>query len=586
MLSLTIAGSPPTRAAVYEVSPDHSQATDEGPGTAGRPWKTFARAAEAVKAGDTVLLHAGTYREGVTVKADGTATQPIRFIAAPGEHVVVTGADRLTMLKIDGDHPVYQAEWPHRFNTWIESMAHPNDERHVVIGRAEQVFVNGYLMRQVLDRDQLALGTFYADVDAKRLYVWGSGNEDLTKADVEASTRQTVFQAEGDHIQIKGIRFRYAANRAQQGAVLMSGDHGVMEDCIIERTNAIGATFTGKNIIVRRSTFRENGQLGFSAVRAHDLLFTDSLVEDNNTKNFSRGWEAGGNKIVLCRGVVLEKSRFLRNRGVGIWFDIGNEKCTVRNNLIRDNEDAGIFYEISYSLHAHDNVIVGNGFAVTQGAWGAQAGISLSSSPDCIIERNLIVGNREGFNFREQIRTTPTIENQKEVPVWNHDEVIRNNIFAYNQDAQVWGWFDVNDERHWPKGTAKAAGGTDSAAKPDNLAAEYVAKDERGQPTGLSLEKLNFRFANNVYVAKPHQGMIHWGVTWKRHEKYPTPAAFAKALGIETGARALLPGFADLHMLDFRVPPEVMKRIRENYPKGTVPGVNLGVLPKAKSASP
>ncbi len=37
-------------------------------------------------------------------------------------------------------------------------------------------------------------------------------------------------------------------------------------------------------------------------------------------------------------------------RGNGIWFDIGNENCTVRQCLIADNEDSGIFHEISFGL--------------------------------------------------------------------------------------------------------------------------------------------------------------------------------------------------------------------------------------------
>jgi hypothetical protein len=69
------------------------------------------------------------------------------------------------------------------------------------------------------------------------------------------------------------------------------------------------------------------------------------LVENNNTKGFDRGWEAGGDKLVLCRNAVLEQSRFLCNRGNGIWFDIGNENCVVRQCLIADNEDSGVFYE-------------------------------------------------------------------------------------------------------------------------------------------------------------------------------------------------------------------------------------------------
>jgi hypothetical protein len=239
-----------------------------------------------------------------------------------------------------------------------------------------------------------------------------------------------------------------------------------LEDSIIEEMNANGATFSGEDQVVRRCTFRDNGQLGFSANRAHRLLFTECRVENNNTKGFDRGWEAGGNKLVLSRDVVLEKSRFVRNRGNGIWFDIGNENCTVRQCLIADNEDSGIFYEISFGLKAHDNVIVGNGFATTPGAWGAQAGVSISSSPGCVLERNIIAGNREGFNFREQSRTTPLIGQKAAVPIWCHNEEIRRNIIALNRDAQVWGWFDVQDGRHWPSSGQQAQGSQKAQATP------------------------------------------------------------------------------------------------------------------------
>ena len=206
---------------------------------------------------------------------------------------------------------------------------------------------------------------------------------------MEAAVRQEICRIEGDYVQLHGLRFRYAANMAQHGALVIAGRHDLVEDCVVESVNASGAEFVGEDAVVRRCVFRENGQLGFGAGRAHRLLLSECLVENNNTKGFDRGWEAGGNKLALCRDVVLERSRFLRNHGSGIWFDIGNTNCTVRQCLIADNEDAGIFYEISFRLHAHDNVIVGNGFAETVGAWGAQAGIVLSSSPGCLIERNI-----------------------------------------------------------------------------------------------------------------------------------------------------------------------------------------------------
>ena len=89
------------------------------------------------------------------MKTSGTAQAPIRFEAAPGERVVLTGADRLTgWQRADDARPIYRVAWPHKFVTWNRSMAHPDDEYHRVIGRCEQVAADGSLLRQVLSADQ------------------------------------------------------------------------------------------------------------------------------------------------------------------------------------------------------------------------------------------------------------------------------------------------------------------------------------------------------------------------------------------------------------------------------------------------
>jgi hypothetical protein len=469
----------------------------------------------------------------------------------------MTGADRISeWTKLPGEDHIYSTPWPHKFVTWNRYNTHPDDDYHRLIGRCEQVFINGYALRQVLERDKLARGTFHVDLDGEHLYVWSYDNQDVSgsKAMVEASVRDTVLAVKGDYVVIKGIRFRYAANRAQQGAVEFSGNHLAVEDCIFEYTNAGGAEFKGEDITVRRCTFQHNGQLGFGASRAHRLRLADCTVRNNNIKGFNRGWEAGGNKICLARGVVLENSTFVENRGNGIWFDIGNEECTVRNCLIAFNEDAGIFYEISYGLHAHDNVIVGNGLAGTPGAWGASAGISISSSPNCLIERNLLVGNKEGFNFREQDRSTPRIDNRKGEPVWNHDHVVRNNVIALNRDTQTWGWFDISDDRHWP-----SQGG-------------------EGNVNGLSLEKLNLTLRNNLYFAGPGAELFNWGVTWKKNKRYQNLEQVREELGLEQGSELTDFAINDFSALDFRVPADSPAVKMSCYPKGTIPGVKLGII--------
>ena len=545
----TIAGS--LEARTWHVAIGDHSASDSSAGDPERPLKTISKAAESVKPGDRVIIHGGIYREKVLVKNNGTAQEPIRFESAEGEHVLLTGADLLNGWKqVKGEHPIYAVPWAHRFITWKPSMAHPDNEYHRVIGRCEQVIINGYILRQVLSFTALSPGSFFADLTNKTLFVWDTANRDPNKAHVEASVRQEILRVEGDYVQINGLNFRYAANMAQHGAVVLAGRFSTMEDCVIESMNSSGASFQGEDAVVRRCTFRDNGQLGFGAARAHRLHFTECLVENNNTKDFDRGWEAGGDKLVLCRDAVLERSRFLRNRGNGIWFDIGNTNCTVQQCLIAENEDAGIFYEISFALQAHDNVIVRNGFASTRGAWGAQAGISLSSSPGCVIERNIIASNREGFNFREQNRETPTIEDRKSRLVWNRDQLIRNNIIVFNRDAQIWGWFDVKDNRHWPGS---------------------------GGPNGVTLEKLNLRFENNIYFASAKQGWFKWGPTWSRHEIFPALSKFQEALRIDSGSQTIDPSFGgDLRRLDLRIAAKRMEIFRESYPRGPVPDVTLG----------
>ena len=549
-------------------------------GVDGKQFRTISEAAAVVQPGDTVVIHGGVYRETVTIEKSGTALHPIRFIAAPGERVVVTGADRITDWKRESENQsIYSTAWDHDFIGWAKDHVYAAP---APIGRVEQVFVENYPIHQVMSRDQLSAGSFCIDEQMKRLYIWIADNavgmtpSIISNLTIEASTRAMLWNVKGDYILTKGIRFRYAANHAQMGAVTLAGYRGSVESCIFERTNGVGARFEGQRIIARDCTFQDNGFTGFEACRAHNLLITGCLIRNNNVKNFDRGWGGAANKIVLSRNVILEKSRFVENRGVGIWFDIGNEGCVVRNCLIADNENGGIFYEISYKLLAHDNVITGNGFSGGYGSWGTTGGINLSSSPNCIIERNLLIGNAEGFSFREQLRTTPRIDDEKhEIPVWNQNQVFHHNVLAYN-GTQTWGWFAVGDGRHWPKSMHKSAQPTTKPVQ--DIAADYVAKDANGQPVGLSLEDLKLDMSDNLYYAAPGQKLVNWGPAWEDHKEYVNLDSLQAELGLEKGSVCNNPEFTDIAARDYRVPAESPVINMKCYPKGDVPGVKLGFV--------
>ena len=60
------------------------------------PFKTISRASSVMKAGDTCCIRGGVYRETVKPANNGTATNPISFLAYGGESVTISGADLVT----------------------------------------------------------------------------------------------------------------------------------------------------------------------------------------------------------------------------------------------------------------------------------------------------------------------------------------------------------------------------------------------------------------------------------------------------------------------------------------------------------
>lgn len=536
--------APANRAATYYVSP----AGDDGAaGTAAAPWRTLQHAVDALKPGDTVLIGPGIYREAVNVKQGGTEQAPITLAAAPGAHVIVTGADRLAdgWTKVASEagqpaDPIYAHDWPHVFainwHNGVPDLTHPGDPEHEWTGRAEQVIHDGRLLRQVLRRSQLAHGTFFVDLPAKKLYVWLRDGADPARCELEASTRATWLTSQPgvSYVHVRGIIFRYAANFAQRGAFAIGGTGWVVEDCVFERTNASGASLTGSKHLFRRCVFQDNGQIGFGTSRCDDTRMEECGIYRNNTKGYSTGWEAGGLKVTMSRGFVFDRCRAVDNRGCGIWYDIGNEQSEVSHCYIADNDEAGIFYEISYGLHAHDNLVVNNanGRESPGGGWGC-GGITLSSSEDCVVENNTLVGNRDGIDFREQGRSTPRIGRGGDVRILNRNHRIRNNLVAYSQAYNIGMWMDTTFFGPHPSG------------------------GDRNAPLFEDPKTLDIRFENNLLFALPGRRNYLYGVPWRPKSKaLGTVEQFTAASGIPDTSRVADPRFVDPLAGDYRLQPD------------------------------
>ena len=139
-------------------------------------------------------------------------------------------------------------------------------------------------------------------------------------------------------------------------------------------------------------------------------------------------------------------------------------------------------------------------------------------------------------------------------PFWNHDQTVRRNLLAFNRDAQTWGWFDVDDDRHWPGGAG------------------------REPPAGPGLESLHLTLEDNLYSVSPGHGLFNWGVTWKRHRRYSTLDEVRGDLGLERGSACEPVLFEDAPARDFRVRADSPAARLRCYPEGSVPGTTLGII--------
>jgi hypothetical protein len=81
----------PSAARTYHVATDGD---DGNPGDASKPLRTVGKAASLARAGDTILLRGGVYREAVVLRFSGGEGQPIVLKNFPAEQPVIQPGER------------------------------------------------------------------------------------------------------------------------------------------------------------------------------------------------------------------------------------------------------------------------------------------------------------------------------------------------------------------------------------------------------------------------------------------------------------------------------------------------------------
>lgn len=579
----------------YVVDTQHPRASDDNPGTVKRPFKMIDRAAQVARAGDTVIVKAGVYRETVRLSHSGTSQAPIRFIAEPTGSVVITGADLIGVSgweKIPGGTPSYRRSWNHKFvidrcqdGTLIEH--HPKDAP--LWGRAEQFIVDGVQLLPAVNLDELVKawnrhhdatknnlpspvlqspltnlggpfdGMFVANTAKKVLYIWLADGSHPKEHSVEASTRGLLFGVNPwvnpkgvEYVHIYGLVFRYGATFPQRPAVWLHGRQNLMEDCIVEEMAGSGVSVSGT---MRRCVIRRCGHTGGGAVADTGLktrcwfLNEECLWEGNSWKPISRNWEAGGFKMTRTDGGVFRRCVFRRNGGHGLWLDIHVRNVLITECVFQENEKSGLFIEISRDITVERNLAVGNGTGVvgkvSEGDWSI-GGIQIAESQNCIVSFNTCVGNKDGITFREQGPRRLYTEDFGEVQYHNRNNVVFGNVCAFNEGYQLALWYD-----NYFFGWHLADRMTKFCTIEEYENYLKSISDELYDPTekGIVID-------HNLYYHKPNQPLMLYGAPWRpKHLVFQKLDAFAENTGFDVYSQVAKPLFVDVEAGDYRFQP-------------------------------
>ncbi|HWI00969.1 MAG TPA: DUF1565 domain-containing protein, partial [Propionibacteriaceae bacterium] len=213
--------------------------TDDADGSEQHPFPTISRAAALAQPGDTVVVHAGVYREWVRPRYSGLSDRRrITYTAAPGEHVVIKGSEQVTGWQhVDGD--VWRVAVPNAlfgsFNPfaeeidgdWIVYADQATPKKHL-----GDVYLNGMSFYEVASSAEVAdpplrtevtdhwTGTvdrvrspeqtqlvWFAEVGTDNTTIWANfqgadPNEEL----VEINVRRSVFYPTENHVDFITVR--------------------------------------------------------------------------------------------------------------------------------------------------------------------------------------------------------------------------------------------------------------------------------------------------------------------------------------------------------------------------------------------
>jgi alpha-L-arabinofuranosidase len=357
----------------------------DNPGASKSPFKTISQAARIARAGDTITVHSGTYREWVDPLYGGTSQlNRIVYRAAEGEEVVIKGSD-----VIKGWEKVKNGVWKVTLDNALFGEYNPYQE--LVTGdwfldygrnhHTGEVYLNGKsfyeidTLNKVFDPKPLkdaqdqegSLFQWYCESNSQTTTIWANFHEfDPNKELVEINVRPAVFFPKKtgiNYITVSGfIMSQAATNWAPPTA---------------EQIGLIGPNWS-KGWIIENNTI------------SHSKCSGISLGKSRSTgQNYSSVYRIKSGHITQLEGILNATKEGWLKENVGSHI--------VRNNTIFSCEQTGIcgnmgaIFSQIYSNHIFN--------IYTKRQWGGfeMGGIKLHAPIDVLIKDNCIHNSFKGM---------------------------------------------------------------------------------------------------------------------------------------------------------------------------------------------
>lgn len=421
LVATMLAPAVPAAGRTWVVSRTHPRADDGGPATEKAPFESISAAAQKAAPGDTVLVHAGVYRERVAPARGGEDGRPITYEAAPGERVVIKGSElwRPRWTAVRGHPDCYAApietDVVGDFNPYATPLA--GAPEGYTLG---QVVVDGQPLKEVTTTEDLyrMAGTWMAMPGGEGLRVhFAPSRVPLGDRTVELTVRSRCFAPYKrglGYITVRGFVMEHAANQfplgfwsseyPQAGALgCRGGHHWVIENNTIRhaRNVAIDCGSEGRvdadglgqaqpensgYHLIRGNTLVENGAAGIVGIRSPGTRILDNRIERNVTGGYP-GNESAGIKLHFFTGGHIEGNLIRDNGASGIWLDNVWYDSRLTRNVLVGNTGAGLFIEMGDGPLTIDHNIIA---LTTAGAGLAGDGIYSHDSSGVHVAHNLV----------------------------------------------------------------------------------------------------------------------------------------------------------------------------------------------------